>query len=241
MEEEFEESNIDDLFERLKDSDSAQEKADLAESYHDLFNEMSYDFACDKFDDVEYLYTIVEKIEILKGVVSWSLRAHAYSMQMDQAEKNQDIASVISNGHLAIDALYNQLTEGEENKQFIYQNLSHYYYTLSNYLPDKAVEYWEKSLYYSKESILENAMGAKWVMYFTLLYSTSKQESNLLTEHRASEATIFRNWCFSLNQDGLAYTIASQFIRFKMVTEDNDSVNYSFPEKVFILAGKVFV
>jgi hypothetical protein len=137
------EGNIDDLFEQLKDSGNEREKAGLAESYLDLFHELSYDFACNKFDDVEYLYTLVEKIEILKGAVSWSLRTQAYSMQMDQAETNADSAAVISNGHLAIEALYNQLTEGEEKKQFIYQNLAHYYYTLLNYLPDKAVEYWK--------------------------------------------------------------------------------------------------
>jgi hypothetical protein len=237
MEEESESENIDDLFERCKVSGTFQEKEELAEAYLDIFNEMCYDFACSKLTEegILELYPIVEKIEFLKDSSEWSLRAQTYHILMEDSEMREDNISVVRNGQLAIGALSKQLAEGAEEKYITYQSLSYCYYTLINYLPEEATLYWGKALQYIKEAILGNSREANWIQYFTVLYSSLKQESSVLKERREQERTAFRNWSLALEEKegALSFFIASQFIRFKEFSGDSESEGFIFPEKEY--------
>jgi hypothetical protein len=232
-----ESENIDELFERCKVSGTWQEKENLAEAYLDIFNEMCYDFACSKLteDGIQELYPVVEKIEWLKGSNEWSLRAQTYHILMEDAEMREDNLSVIKNGQLAIEALSKQLEQGAEEKYIVYQSLSYCYYTLIPYLAEDAVLYWKKSLQYSKESILENSREANWIQYFTIMYSSLKQETFTLTELIVREQNLFRKWSLALEEKegSLSFVIASKFIRFKEFEDDSAQDDFMFPEKEY--------
>lgn len=212
--------DIEALYEQYKNTGTAQQKAELAEKYLDLFSELSYDFACGKLteDGVELLLPIVEKIEVLQETISWSLRAQVHELLMEDAEVHENSARVIEHGKLSIEAALNQLAEAEGKQQIYYEKISFCYYTLLGHLPEEAGELWEKSLQFIKASILDNPSKANWVHYFKLIYSTSGEE----------ERNLFRPWALSLEDDtGLGFTIASSFIRYKELLE------YTEPQEVF--------
>ena len=229
--------NIDDQFEQYKDSDDWEKRTDLAEAYLNIFYEMCYDFACDKLpeDGVEELMPLVERIEVLRGNTSWSLRANVYHILMEQAENQDDMQAIIMNGELSVDSLFRQLKEEKETKHLVYGSLSMTYYTLMRHVPEEAVVYWKKSVHYIKESILDNPANANWILYFNLLYLHTTPENFELQASQAAEAEAFRNWCLSLEDDDqvISYTIASLLIRFRESTNYNVPDDFVFPNEEY--------
>jgi len=230
-----EEEDPDQLFERYKHNGTQAQKEALAENYLDLFHELCYDYACGKLlpDGVQLLPEIVEKIEVLKDLTDWSLRAQAFEILMEDAEEREETEAVIKNGHLAIEASRRYVAEQGEYKQIYLNKISFCYYTLISYEPQAIDEYWMRSLEYSKNSICEDPEKANWIQYFHLLYSFLKNPTPRTVYEQAKERSFMREWSLSLGNNGsLYFVIASSFIRYKEIQTYQEQ--FIFPEQEYL-------
>lgn len=226
------------LFEQYKISSTDEQKAELASLYEDSLYELQYDFSCGKLgeDGVELLMYIVEKIEFLRGTISWELRAQTYTILMSQAEDDGNHLAVISNGQLAIDCLLHLSETEQEDNSYRNHALANVHYTLVSYVIEDPIEHWKKSLQYIQAAILEEPQTANWTHYMELVFGRLQQETLTLSANRNEEKNVFRTWCQMVEEKNgsLAFKIASQFVRFKEYMNDSTQDEFLFPENEYL-------